>query len=299
MRQNEQAGLLFGLVGFATLSLGDAVVKSMAGLWPAPAMAALRYVIGASVLAVLLWRSEGRSGFSMPQPWAQLWRGGAVALATVTFFAALQFLPMATATALTFTSPMITAMLAAPILGEPVRRQTWVASLAAFAGVIIVLRPNFAEAGWAVLYPLVTALGFSLLMIGNRFVAGKASPLAMQFYSAGLAVPLLLLAALLFSLPGLAGSVIEWPSLRVIVSCVLVALLATTAHWLIYLGTTRAGASAIAPMTYIQLLFSILFGWLWFEGHPDALTLLGALIIIGSGLYLWHSGQAPEPAEAE
>ncbi len=271
----------------------------MSGLWAPPAMAALRYTLGACGLALLLWRSEGRGGFAMPQPWAQLWRGAAVSLATVTFFAALKFLPLPTATALTFTSPMLTAFLAAPLLGEPVRRETWTASIAAFAGVLIVLRPNFAAAGWAVVFPLVTALGMALLMIGNRFVAGKASPLAMQFFVAVMAAPILLVAATAFNFSGLDGSPIAWPSLRVAASCAAVALFASTAHWLIFLGTTRSGAASVAPMTYIQLLFSIGLGWLFFEGHPDLLTLLGAAVIVGAGLYLWRAGRgrlSPEPS---
>ena len=188
---------------------------------------------------------------------------------------------------------MLTALLAAPLLGEPVRRETWVASIAAFAGVLIVLRPNFAAAGWAVVFPLVTALGMALLMIGNRFVAGKASALAMQFFIAVMAAPILITTALAFNFSGLEGTSVGWPSLRVVLSCALVALLASTAHWLIYLGTTRTGAANIAPMTYIQLLFSIGLGWLFFEGHPDLLTLIGAAVIVSAGLYLWQSGRAP------
>jgi drug/metabolite transporter (DMT)-like permease len=287
---DNRSGLIFALGGFAMLSCGDAVVKSMAGLWSPPALAALRYAIGAAVLGLLLLWREGRGGFAMPQPWAQLWRGAAVSLATVSFFAALRFLPMPVATALTFTSPMLTALLSAPLLGEPVRRETWIASIVAFAGVLVVLRPNLAEAGWAVLFPLVTALGMALLMIGNRFVAGKASPLAMQLYVAVMAAPILLTFAALFHLAGPEAGGPGWPSLRVVLSCATVALFASTAHWLIYLGTTRAGAASVAPMTYIQLLFAVLFGWLWFEGHPDLLTLLGAMVIVGSGLYLWRAG---------
>ena len=293
MKHSPPSGLIYALAGFAALSLGDGVAKSIAGLWAPPAIAALRYTVGALALALLLWRSEGRAGFAMPQPWAQLWRGAAVSLATVSFFAGLKFLPLPTATALTFTSPMLTAWLAAPLLGEPVRRETWVASIAAFAGVLIVLRPNFAAAGWAVAFPLVTALGLALLMIGNRFVAGKASALAMQFFIAVMAAPILIAIALAFNFSGLAGTAIGWPSLRVALSCALVALLASTAHWLIYLGTTRTGAANVAPMTYIQLLFSIVLGWLFFEGHPDLLTLVGAAVIVGAGLYLWQSGRTP------
>lgn len=295
MRQNERAGLLYALAGFAALSFGDAVVKSMAGQWSPVAIAALRYALGAVGLGALLLARQGRGAFAMPVPRIQLLRGVAVAMATVGFFSAVFVMPLAAATALTFTSPMITALLAALVLGEPARRETWIASLIAFAGVLVVLRPNFLSAGWAALLPLLSALGMSLLMIANRYVAGKATPLAMQAFVAAMATPVLLLAAFGFHVSGIERFAVNWPAWIVIAKCALVACSASCAHWLIYLGTTRAGAASVAPMTYVQLLVATVLGWLWFDSHPDAMTLLGAGIIIVAGLYLWRAGRVKEP----
>ena len=301
MKTQERSGLLFALAGFATLSFGDVVVKTMVGQWSPVAIAATRYVIGAVGLAGLLHAREGATAFRMPHPKVQLARGGAVALATLGFFSAVFFMPLAAATAVTFTSPMITALLAALLLGEPARRQTWIASVIAFTGVLIVLRPNFMAAGWAALLPLLSALGMSLLMIGNRFVAGKGSALAMQFYVGLFAAPLLLLAAAAFHYSGIPQYAVTWPDWTVLARCALVACSASCAHWLIYMGTVRAGAATIAPMTYVQLLVASLAGWLVFDDHPDAWTLLGAAIIVAAGLYLWRSGRerSPSPAAEE
>jgi drug/metabolite transporter (DMT)-like permease len=76
---------------------------------------------------------------------------------------------------------MVTALLAAALIGEPMRRETWIASLVAFAGVLIVLRPNFVLIGPAAVLPLFAAIGMSLLIIGNRAVtptgtAGACGP---------------------------------------------------------------------------------------------------------------------------
>jgi drug/metabolite transporter (DMT)-like permease len=297
LRKNETTGLLFALCGFATLSLGDAVVKSMAGQWPPTAIAATRYALGAIGLAALLAVREGRAGFVLPHPRVQLLRGFAVALATVGFFTAIAFIPLAAATALTFTSPMITALLAALVLGEPARRETVIASVVAFGGVLAVLRPNFAAAGPAAFLPLLSALGMSLLMIGNRFVAGKASSLAMQFAVAVTATPLLLLAMAGGHLSGLPRFALAMPDWTVLARCALVACSASTAHWLIYMGTTRAGPATVAPMTYVQLLVATVCGWAFFGDRPDAMTMLGAAIIIGAGLFLWQAGRRRERQE--
>lgn len=299
MRHPERSGLLFALAGFSLLSLGDAVVKSMTGEWSPTAISALRYVLGAVGLTTLLVARQGRSAFAMPLPKVQAVRGLAVAMATVGFFSAVFVMPLAAATSLTFTSPMITALLAAVVLGEPARRETWIASLAAFAGVLIVLRPNFLAVGWAALLPLLSALGMSVLMIANRYVAGKASPLAMQAFIATMAAPVLVLVALAFHVAGPERFHLTWPDWTVLLRCAFVAVSASSAHWFIYLGTTRAGAASVAPMTYVQLIMASLLGWLFFDSHPDAMTLLGAAIIVGAGLYLWRAGQVRQVPEPE
>lgn len=291
MKQDESSGLLLALAGFTLLSFGDVVVKSMAGLWSPPAIAATRYVIGAIGLGGFLLAKEGPRAFVPPSPKIQLLRGFAVALATVGFFSALFVMPLAEATTITFTSPMLTGVLAAVFLGEPARRENWIATLAAFAGVVIVLRPNFAELGLAATLPLFSALGMSLLVIGNRMVAGKASSLAMQAYVAMAASPILVLVALTGHASGWPSLHLEWPHWSVIARCALVACSASAAHWLIFLGTTRAGAASIAPMTYVQLLVAVLAGWLIFDEHPDAVALGGAAIIVAAGVYLWRSGR--------
>lgn len=292
MRHQERSGLLFALAGFSLLSCGDAVVKSMAGQWAPTGIAALRYLLGAAGLGALLLARQGRTAFAMPLPHIQAVRGVAVAMATAGFFAAVFVMPLAAATSMTFTSPMITAILAAVVLGEPARRETWIASIAAFAGVLIVLRPSFGAVGWAALLPLLSAFGMSVLMIANRYVAGKASPLAMQAFIAALATPVLILIAVGFHFSGIDRFRIDWPEWSIVLRCLIVAVSASGAHWLIYLGTTRAGAASVAPMTYVQLIVASLLGWLFFDSHPDAMTLLGAAIIVGSGLYLSRAGQS-------
>ncbi|WP_374529580.1 DMT family transporter [Novosphingobium sp.] len=295
-RASHRAGLLYALAGFALLSCGDAVVKSMAGQWAPTAIAALRYAIGMSGLGVLLLVREGPQAFRMPVPLVQFGRGAAVGLASIGFFSAIFVMPLASATALTFTSPMFTGLLAALLLGEPARRETWLASIVAFIGVLIVLRPNLLAAGMAALFPLLSALGMSLLMIGNRFVAGRASGLAMQFYVALAATPVLIAATIVLHFAGIARFALSWPDWTVVARCAVVACSASCAHWLIYLGTTRAGAATIAPMTYVQMLIASIIGWAFFNSHPDLWTLTGAAVIIAAGLYLWHSGRVREPA---
>lgn len=288
MQHSERSGILLALGGFAILAFGDAVIKSMAGMWSPIAVAAMRFTIGAAGLSTLLAIREGWAGFRPRNPWLQLGRGLCLCGATLTFFSAIFVMPLAEATSLVFLAPILTALLSGPVLGEKVRPATFVASAIAFVGVIVVLRPNLAEVGAAALLPLAAACCMALLMLANRASAGQGSPLSMQVYMALVAAPVLWLATWVGHRSAVPMLELQLPTATVALRCAIVALTASTAHWLIFHGTTRAGAATVAPMTYIQLIVAVSLGWWWFDDRPDAVSLLGASVIVGAGLYLWH-----------
>lgn len=288
MVQSERSGIQLALGGFAVLAFGDAVIKSMAGMWSPVAVAALRFTLGAFGLSILLALREGRAGFRPRNPWLQLGRGLCLSGATLCFFSAIFVMPLAEATSLVFLAPILTALMSGPVLGEKVRPATFVASAIAFVGVIIVLRPNLAEVGPTALLPLCAACFMALLMLANRASAGQGSPLSMQVYMAVVAAPILTVAAWLGNWSGSPMFAVGWPPVDVLWRCAVVAVTASTAHWLVFHGTTRAGAATVAPMTYVQLIVAVALGWWWFGDRPDGVSLLGAAVIIGAGLCLWH-----------
>ncbi|HEX8217122.1 MAG TPA: DMT family transporter [Allosphingosinicella sp.] len=296
--RTRRASLFIALTGFALLSVGDAVVKSMAGEWPGTAVAALRYAFGALGLAAVVLVKYGKAGLTVPRLWPQLGRGAAVALATICFFMGVMAMPLADATAIQFTSPIITAMLAPMVLKERSPPAVWLATLLAFAGVLVVLRPNLTELGAVALYPLGAALGMSWLMMLNRMTAGDAPLLAMQFVLAAIAAPAIIVAAAVLHQFGGAAFRIGEPSAEVVLKCLFVAFSATTGHALIFAAVMRANAAAVAPMTYVQLLVAAAIGWAWFAEAPDGATFAGAALIVAGGLWLLRAQREPEVAES-
>jgi drug/metabolite transporter (DMT)-like permease len=290
MQYQERAGLAYAIAGFALLSVGDAVIKSMAGEWPPVAVAALRFSIGAIGLSVLLYRSEGAQAFVPPKPWLQLARGLCLTVASLSFFSAIYVMPLADAMAIGFLAPVLTQLLSGPILGERVRPAVWLVSVFALSGVVVILRPNLLELGWAAILPLISAIFFALMMIANRASAGQGSALSMQVFIAGVSAPILIVVAIGANLFGGPDLAFGWPSWDVAARCAIVAVTASTAHWLAYIGTAKAGASTVAPAIYVQMLMAIGLGWWWFGDVPDGLTLAGAGMIIGAGLFLWRDG---------
>ena len=287
--QNARLALLLAIAGFVLLSCGDAVVKSLAGAWPGSAVSALRYSFGAIALAGIVAAREGRRGFALPRPGLQFGRGAAVGLATICFFMGVMAMPLADATAIQFTSPMLTGILSAVVLGERAPKAVWGATALAFAGVLIVLRPNLLALGLTALYPLGAAFGMAWLMIFNRKSAGLASALAMQLSLAVMAAPLLVTAAALLHFSGESAFRIPPPDAIIVGKCALIAVFATSGHLLIYSATMRASAAVVAPMTYVQLIVATALGWAWFGNAPDAAMLTGATLIVGGGLWLFRS----------
>ena len=298
MQQSDRAGLLYALAGFCTLSIGDAIIKGMPGAWPAPAMAATRYVAGTILLTVLLVRYEGRAALRLPRDPLQWLRGVAISISAVGMFLAVWIMPLAEATTIVFTQPIITAVLAMVFLGERARLSTWLATLVAFGGVFLVLQPSFETAGWGALLPLISATGMAVTIIANRKVTGRASVLAMQYYMSVTAMIFLLAATTAAHFTGIENFRMHWPHWSVIARCAFIGMTATLAQWLIFMGTVRAGAGTVAPLTYGQLLMAVVLGLVFFGDRPGLAALAGAAVIIGAGLFLWWRGRAHDRAMA-
>lgn len=303
-RANDtRGGMLIALMGFAILPFGDAIVKSLAGLWPGAAVGALRFMIGAAGLGLLVWWRQGASGLIIRDWPVQLLRGLGLGMGAGAFFTAVHLMPLADATAVVFVGPMITSVLSTVFLRERAPPAVWVSIAIAFVGVLVILQPEVTRLGLVALLPLGSAFGMSLLMIGNRLAAGTGSALQLQFSVAVVTTVVLSLLALAAHLAGFGGQELSAPSATVVARCTVIALFASTAHWLIFRATERASAAVVAPMTYVQLLIASVLGWMFFDDAPDGSTLAGAALIIVAGLYLWRSqtgagGLAkPEPIE--
>ena len=272
---------------------GDAVIKSIAGTWPPLAVATMRFALGSVGLGVMLYRREGLGGFRTSRPRLQLLRGAAMAAATVSYVCAIFVMPLADAVSIGFVGPMFTALLAALFLGEPVRGRSWVAIALAFGGVLIVLRPNLLALGPVAALPILFALGNSVYMIGNRLTIGDCSVLAQQFFVSAISATILGGATVMGHVSGYPSLMLTIPPWHVVARCALVAISASTGHWMIFRATMLSGPGTIAPMVYVQILVATAIGWAVFGNPPMPLTLLGIGVIIVSGLILWGGGKKP------
>ncbi|MEH6756156.1 MAG: DMT family transporter [Parasphingorhabdus sp.] len=288
-RTAASGGILLALIAFSGFPIGDAVIKSMAGEWPAPAVALLRFTIGAIALAAILFWREGRAGFQIRRPWLHAARGFALAVGTISFFSAIFVMPLADAVAISFVNPILTALFSGWFLKEKMRPATWIVTIIAFGGVLIMLQPNVAAFGWVAILPLFTAIAMASMLILNRMVSSQRSLFAAQFYAAFWAAIFLSIASVAghFLVPAM--HVPGLPGWSVVLRCATVAVTATSCHFLLYMATMRTTAAAIAPIVYIQLIIASLISVFIFGDAIDPMALVGGGLILLSGLFLWRS----------
>lgn len=283
-------GILLMLAGTAFLSWNDAVAKHLSATLPVGEIVCVRQTIGLVLVAAFGLATEGPHAFRIGDASLQLQRGLAFALSTLFIVTALSLLPIALVTAIAFASPIGVAALSVPILGETVTIRRWLAVLAGFAGVLIVIRPGGPTFGWLLLLPVCAALASAVRDVLTRRLARTDSSLSILFWSSVVVV----LAASLTALIG------DWRAVgwREAGWLVLNATLNVAAHFLMIHSYRFGDASLVSPFRYTGLIWAVLLGWLVWSQLPDVWTLVGSLVIVASSLYAADAGRTAAPAAA-
>ena len=274
MQDDLVRGGTFMLLATVLFSLSDVMAKYVTAFVPPVELASIRYAVFVAMAGAPFLRSR-RPSMRSRRPVLQIIRGVGVAGSAMAFILSLGFLPVAEATAINFITPLLITVLAIPVLGETVRPAGWVAVVAGFLGVVVVVRPGVGGLHPAAGLVLVSSLFWCVAMLITRRIAGIDRTDVTLLWTA-VSGFLLLLCALPFFLAPL--------TLRQFGMCVLVGVVASGGQWLALLGYRRARASVLAPLTYAQLIWSTMLGLLVFGTVPDRFVFLGAGIIACSGV---------------
>lgn len=263
-------------IGFASL---DATGKWLAGAGVDPLLTTfMRYAVNVALVTAFL-NPVTRPGVAHSRRLSlQVVRSLLLFGSTACNFLALRSLQLAETVSIQFAAPLAVALLAGPMLGEWSSRLRLAAVATGFVGVLVIVRPDTLAAKPAMLFSLGNMLCYALYVIVTRKLAAYDSSATTIFYTglAGLALMTPLL-PWIWTAPG---------SLQVWGMLVAVGLFGTAGHWLLVLAHARAPASLLAPLIYTQILWSVLLGYGVFGDVPGAWTLVGALIIVASGLVL-------------
>jgi drug/metabolite transporter (DMT)-like permease len=260
-------------------TLQDACVKLLGGIWPLPQIMLGIGATAAVLLGVTRALQGGVASLRSRHPRVQAARAVLLPVCALGSFYAYANMPLAGAYAINFVQPLAITALSVPLLGEKVGWRRWTAVAVGFLGVLIILRPGSGLLG----APGLAMLGASFFAATTIALLRKAPldpPLVSAFWTnlgvAGGGLALLPFAHVTPSGPELA-------------TVVTAGLLAAAAFSLQAVSLRAARAAVVAPFQYVQILFGLAVGALLFgDPPPDRVTALGALIVIGSGLYVLH-----------
>ena len=264
-------------VGVACLSVNDAIAKTLTQGYSPLQILFLRNIIALPFTMLIALRMGGAGAQLSYRPMAHLLRGVLWIGATILFFTSIMHLGLAEATALIFVAPLFITAISAIFLGEHVGRRRWLAVLAGFVGVLIVIRPGTTTFQLVSLLPVATAFVYALLMISARWVDARESVWTLLFYLTGSSA---LLSS--FIVP------FVWNPIRVedLWLFASIAIFGTAGMTLMTQAFRLAPAAVVAPIDYTALLWATALGWLIWNEVPDTLTFLGAFVIISSGVFI-------------
>jgi len=240
-----------------------------------------RYIGQMVVVTPVAWHRGGNDFWRTRHLGTQLARSVCLVVATVCFFGALRFLPLAEASAITFLAPMFAVFLSMPVLGEKPTRARWIAAIVGFVGILILVRPGAAAFHPAAALLVLAALANALYQLLTRKLPND-TPYTTLFYSALVGTAVLSLALPVAELP-------EEVTAHDAVFLLLLGVFAGLGHYLLIGAFLAAPASLVAPFAYLQMIWATLYGYVVFGQLPDGFSAIGMAVIVASGVGLvWH-----------
>jgi len=272
---NPLRGIGLNLLAGLIFALADTIAKKLAGEVPIVQITWTRYIVFVLMAFMLTTRISGAS-FFVRQPWLQVARGMCLVCSSMLFVLGIRDVGLAEAATIGFIGPIIVTFLSIPLLGEKVDARRWIALAAGMAGVLVVLRPGTGTFQPEGLYRVASAMFWAVGVILTRRMTRTERAETTMFWSAvsGFVV---LCAIIPFHF--------VTPTPMQLILSLGQGVLSSLGQWLVILSLRFTPVSTLAPYSYMQLLYMTAAGFLAFGALPDQWTLIGAGIIVCSGLY--------------
>lgn len=282
-----------GLMVLAMLffAIEDMFIKLLGGAIPVGQLLALLGTGGAVLMAgACVWQKQPLFSRALLDRTVLIRNAGEL-VGSLSFVTALVLVPLATASAILQTTPLMVTLGAAVFLSEPVGWRRWAAIFAGLFGVLLIVRPGLDGFDWNVLFAVLGMLGLSIRDLATRRVPKTLSALQLSFVAFALLVPAGLSVMLISGTDFVSPSPSEW------VLIAIAALIGAVSYRFIVMAMRMGDVSFVTPFRYTRMVFALIIGVLIFSETPDAPTLIGVAIIIASGLYtLWreHIRKTPD-----
>jgi len=271
-------GICFMLLASALFTIGDVIGKRLISDVTVGQLLLIRSAAVLPLLLPLIHRAGWARTFKVERPKLHALRLMLIVAEVFCFYLSIRYLPLADVKSIYQAGPLFVALMAAPLLGEYIGWRRALALAAGFGGVLLVLQPGSAVFGIASLIALTGTLLYASLIITARLLR-DAGPLTLITYH-----------TIINGIAGLISIPFGWAEidLTTILLVMLIGLLITGGHMCVNESVRRAPAAIVSPFNYTSLLWAILFGWLYFNDIPTWPMLIGAAVIVLSGLYVLH-----------
>ncbi|HZR75604.1 DMT family transporter [Bradyrhizobium sp.] len=275
-RSARLAGIALMLAGVCMFSFGDTLGKYIVATYSVGQLMFFRACAALALLAPSMWRQR-REFLRVERPWLQLLRLIFSTFEIAAFFLATVYMPLADVVTYYLATPIFVTALSAIFLREQVGWRRWSAILVGFAGVLVALRPSAQSVSWPAMIALAGSLSFSCSLLTTRLL--RATPdivLASAQFVSGLLFGLLI-APIGWVTP-------TWSSLGLFFAAGAISVCALLC---VNRSLKLAPASLVVPYQYTMILWAVMFGYIVFGDVPSLPMALGAVIIIGAGLYIF------------
>lgn len=270
-------GALIALAAFGIYATHDVVIKYLGASYSVFQIVFFSVLFGFPVTMLLLMGEPKPETLRPKYPFWTALRSIAVVFTGATAFYAFSTLPLTQTYAIIFAMPVLITLLAIPMLGERIGIRRASAVVVGLVGVLIVLRPGAADLNLGHLSALAAAFGGALVSVILRKIGSEERSVTLMLYP--MMANFIVMGALL-------PFVYEPMPLLDMALMALVAILALLAMWLVILAYRMADAVIVAPMQYSQILWAVFFGTMFFGEGVDQATVIGAAVIIASGVYI-------------
>jgi len=274
---NAERGAALMVAGVFCMASMDVMAKILGHSIPVAQIVWLRFVSQALLVGGGLIIAR-RALFTSAHIKLHMLRGLATTFSSYMFFLGIIYLPLADATALIQLGPVMVTLGAVFVLGETIGRRRIIAIAVAFLGAMLIIRPGSSVMSPASAFPMLGAVGFTVYALATRFVRSDGPWTALFLQGVFGTMFSSLLVPFFWQPIALADA----PAVAALVG------FGILGHLLMIRAFAVAPAGDIAPYGYAGLLFAVIFGLVLFGETPDGVTLLGAVVIVTAGLYVWY-----------
>jgi len=287
------------IAGVTVFSLQDVIIKWISSKYPVNEIVLIRSCFAIIPILFIAYLEGGVHLLRTNHYVGHIIRSFFMFGAYICFYLSLAALPLAETVSLFFSAPILITILSAAFLGEKVEIRSWIAVLVGFLGVIIMMRPGSKMIDPAVLLALLTAFLYAIASIITRRLGKTETGVSMAFY---LAVTYIIFSAI-FTLalnniaatpkthPSFTFLFRDWrlPSQGDLFLFMIIGLIAAAGFYFLSQAYRLAQPSTIAPFEYIAVPLSVIWGYLFFKDILEFQSIIGMILIVGSGLYIFGS----------